>query len=614
LNPVLLNHLQQRPVHRPALKKEETPMLSCHEHLNLLPSIGKDSNQVLLRTFLICLAGTVLLSACNKQEPGEQSSTPSPTATSTPAPQADPIAAGVEAMTEAAYRRHIEILASDEFGGRAPASPGEELTVEYLVRTFESLGLEPANGDSYTQDVPLAWVEVVNSPDLVISGGQGEDLQLTYGTEQVVWTRKQLSEAAISDSELVFVGYGINAPEREWNDYAGADVEGKTVVILVNDPGYATQDPELFNGNAMTYYGRWDYKFGEAARQGATGAIMVHDTLPAAYPWSTVTNSWTGPQFDMVLPDRGAALASVEGWITRDSAETVFNKAGLKLDEMYDKARQHGFSAVPMGLNASAALVNETEVVNSRNVAAILRGSEAPDEIFIYMAHWDHLGTDPRLEGDNIYNGALDNASGTAALLELARAYSTLPQAPRRSVLFLSVTAEEQGLLGSLYYAANPLFPLANTVGGLNMDGMNNVGSTRDITVVGLGMSDLDDYLAAAAAAQERVVEGDREAEKGYYYRSDHFELAKEGVPMLYPGGGYDDREKGVAYGMQKADEYTADHYHRVSDEYDLSWNVSGALEDMKMYFKTGLDIANSDDWPNWKEGTEFKAARDAQR
>jgi Zn-dependent M28 family amino/carboxypeptidase len=258
-------------------------------------------------------------------------------------------------------------------------------------------------------------------------------------------------------------------------------------------------------------------------------------------------------------------------------------------------------------------LVNTVKTINSRNVAAILRGSEAPDEIFIYMAHWDHFGTDPKLEGDNIYNGALDNASGTAALLEIAKAYSTLPQAPRRSVLFLSVTAEEQGLLGSLYYATHPLFPLASTVGGLNMDGMNNFGSTRDITVIGLGMSDLDDYLAAAAAAQERVMAADREAEKGYYFRSDHFELAKEGVPMLFPSGGYDDRERGVAYGMQKADEYTEDHYHRVSDEYDLSWDVSGALEDMEMYFKTGLDIANSDDWPNWKEGTEFRSARDAQ-
>jgi Zn-dependent M28 family amino/carboxypeptidase len=257
-------------------------------------------------------------------------------------------------------------------------------------------------------------------------------------------------------------------------------------------------------------------------------------------------------------------------------------------------------------------LTNETEIVNSRNVAAILKGSEAPDEIFIYMAHWDHFGTDPSLEGDQIYNGAMDNASGTAALLEIAKAYAALPQAPRRSVLFLAVTAEEQGLLGSLYYASHPLFPLTKTVGGLNMDGMNNFGSTRDITVVGLGMSDLDDYLAAAAATQERVVEGDRETEKGYYFRSDHFELAKEGVPMLYPKKGYDDRERGVAYGMKKAREFTADHYHRVSDEYDLSWNVSGALDDMKMYFKTGLGVANSEDWPNWKEGTEFRAARDA--
>jgi Zn-dependent M28 family amino/carboxypeptidase len=486
--------------------------------------------------------------------------------------------------------------------------------VDYLVQNFKNLGLEPANGDSYVQDVPLVWVEVINNPDLVFSGGEGEDLTLAYATDQVVWSRQQVPEISIEDSELVFVGYGINAPERDWNDYAGIDVQGKTVVILINDPGYATQNPELFNGNAMTYYGRWDYKFNEAARQGAAGAIMIHDRLPAAYGWPTVINSWTGRKFGMVLPDKGAKLASLESWITRDSAEALFTKAGLNLDEMYEKAHQRGFKPVAMGLNASAALVNNTETINSRNVAAILRGSEAPDEIFIYMAHWDHFGTDPKLEGDQIYNGALDNASGTAALLEIARAYSALPQSPRRSVLFLSVTAEEQGLLGSLFYAANPLFPLANTVGGINIDGMNNFGSTRDITVVGLGMSDLDNYLAAAAAAQERVVEGDREAEKGFYFRSDHFELAKEGVPMLFPSGGYDDREKGVAYGMEKAEEYIADDYHRVSDEYDLSWVVSGALEDMEMYFKTGLDIANSNDWPNWKEGTEFRATRDAQR
>jgi len=385
-------------------------------------------------------------------------------------------------------------------------------------------------------------------------------------------------------------------------------------VMLVNDPGYATQDPDLFNGNAMTYYGRWDYKFDGAARQGAAAAIIIHDRLPAAYPWSTVANSWTGRKFRIPLPDKGASLVQVEGWITRAHAQMVFARAGLSLDEMYEKARWRGFRAVPMGLTASVTLINDLGKVNSHNVAAILRGSEAPDEVFIYMAHWDHLGTDPGLEGDQIYNGALDNATGTAALLEIARAYASLPQAPRRSVLFLSPTAEEQGLLGSMYYAAHPLFPLSGTVGGINMDGINNFGSTRDFTVIGLGMSDLDDYLAAAVAAQERVIAADKEAEKGYYYRSDHFELAKQGVPMLYAKWGYDERERGLAYGMQKADEYTNEHYHRVSDEYDLSWDMSGALEDMRLYFETGLEIVNSNKWPNWKEGTEFRAIRDGQR
>lgn len=563
---------------------------------------------------LIALLSTIALGACGKNEPTAADSSRAEPIAPTSTSGSDPIDQAADAITEAAYRRHVETLASDAFGGRAPASPGEELTVAYLIDHFESIGLEPANGGSYTQEVPLAWVEAVNRPELEISGGHGPAMVLDYGPDQVIWTRRQAPEAVLEDSEMVFVGYGINAPERGWNDYEGVDVSGKTVVLLVNDPGYATQDPELFNGNTMTYYGRWDYKFGEAARQGAAGAIIVHDTLPAAYGWNTVENSWTGPQFDMVLEDGGAALAAVEGWIQKEHAEALFERAGLDLGEMYSAAQRPDFEPVALGLKASARIENETEQVLSRNVAAILHGSEAPDEVFIYMAHWDHLGTDPKLEGDQIYNGALDNASGTAALMEIARAYAALPQPPRRSVLFLALTAEEQGLLGSAYYALNPLFPLENTVGGLNMDGMNNFGATRDITVVGLGMSDLDAYLQAAAAAQERVLEGDRESEKGFYYRSDHFELAKEGVPMLYPGGGYDDREKGVAYGMEKSLEYNQDHYHRVSDEYDLSWVVDGALEDMEVFFRTGLDIANSDDWPNWKEGTEFKAKRDAQR
>jgi len=592
--------------------------------------MNQDYPEVLLtnhsgkKTSLALLLCCLVLSACDRSEPVEPAAAPDSAAAaatapgSTPAATAqsstDPVAIAEEVISEADYRRHIETLASDQFGGRAPGSPGEELTVNYLVEYFKSLGLQPANGDSFTQHVPLVSVEVTNKPDLIITAADGESLTLAYSTDHVVGSRQHLPEIAVEGSELVFVGYGIVAPEYGWNDYAGIDVKGKTVVILVNDPGYATQDPALFKGNTMTYYGRWTYKYDEAARQGAAGAIIVHDTLPASYGWPTVINSWTGPQFDMVRADQGAGLAGFESWITQEAAVALFEKAGLNLQEQYEKAKTPGFQAVPMNLSVSVALVNTINPIDSKNVAAILPGSEAPDEVFIYMAHWDHLGTDPKLEGDQIYNGALDNASGTAALLELAKAYSSLPQAPRRSVLFLALAAEEQGLLGSMYYAAHPLYPLHQTVGGLNMDGMNNFGATRDVTVVGLGMSDLDDYLASAAAAQERVLEGDREAEKGYYYRSDHFELAKEGVPMIYPGGGYDDREKGVAYGMEKAKEYTTDHYHRVSDEYDLSWVVTGALEDIKLFFKTGLDVANSTDWPEWKEGAEFKAKRDAQR
>jgi len=565
--------------------------------------------------FAASLLAVLLLTSCGRDEPPPiASDSPPPAAAPMAEAMSDPVGTGVAALDEADYRRHVETLASDAFGGRAPGSPGEELTVNYLVEHFRGLGLEPANGGSYTQEVPLASVEVKNAPDLVIRGADGEELALGYATDQVVWSRHQLPGAKLEDSPLVFVGYGINAPERNWNDYEGADVKGKTVVMLVNDPGYATQDPELFNGNAMTYYGRWDYKLGEAARQGAAGVLIVHDTLPAAYGWPTVVNSWTGQKFNLELPDQGAGLAAVEGWITREAAARLFARAGLDIEALYEAATKPGFEAMPLPLTASTELVSEVNHITSRNVAALLRGSEAPNEVFIYTAHWDHFGTDPKLEGDQIYNGALDNATGTAALMEIAEAYATLPQAPRRSVLFLAVTAEEQGLLGSAYYAAHPLFPLQDTVGGINMDGMNIVGPTRDITVVGLGMSDLDDYIAAAAAAQERVVNGDREAEKGYYYRSDHFELAKEGVPMVYPSGGYDNREKGVEYGMEKANEYTNDHYHRVSDEYDLSWDVSGAVEDMEMYFRAGLEVANSDSWPNWKEGTEFRQIRDEQR
>lgn len=561
----------------------------------------------------VVLLTLVLLGCGQDQNPTSSAESPQADSSSSTVGHAENLT-GAQAITAQGLATHIEMLASDEFGGRAPASLGEELTVRYLADGFRALGLEPANGDSYSQAVPLTSVEAINKPLLVVSGGDGSDLNLAYSDQQVLWTRRQVEKASISNSEMVFVGYGINAPERNWNDYAGTDVRGKTVVILVNDPGYASQNPELFNGNAMTYYGRWDYKFEEAAQQGAAAAIIIHDTKPAAYPWSTVSSSWTGPQFDRVRDDKGLKLSAVEGWITKDDAIAVFSKAGLDLNSLYEQAKKPGFKSVAMKLTASASLDNKIEHINSRNVAAVLKGSEFPGDVFIYMAHWDHLGTDPTIEGDGIYNGAVDNATGTAGLLELAKAYSSLPERPKRSVMFLAVTAEEQGLLGSAYYASNPLYPLASTIGGINMDGLNNFGRTRDVTVIGLGMSQLEDYLAAQASAQDRVLTPDAEAEKGYFYRSDHFELSKLGVPMLYPNSGYDHREKGREYGMQKSEEYVANHYHGPSDEYDASWELSGAVEDLQLYFHTGLDIINSGAWPQWNEGTEFKAVRDAQR
>ncbi len=521
---------------------------------------------------------------------------------------------GVDAISTEGIIKHTKILASDEFGGRAPGTEGEVLTVNYLETQFRKMGLEPANGNSFRQPVPLTSVEIINNPDLTFKGGKGEDMSLSYPVDQVIWTRKQIKSTDVKNSKMVFVGYGINAPERNWNDYAGIDVKGKAVIILVNDPGFATQDKDLFNGNSMTYYGRWDYKFDEAARQGAAAAIIIHDTLPAAYPWSTVSSSWTGPQFDMVRVDKGEHLAPLEGWITKEKATALFNKAGLDLTVLYKAAKTKGFNAVEMNITASASLKNKINHINSQNVAAIIKGTDAPDEVFIYMAHWDHIGTDPTIEGDGIYNGALDNATGTAGLLELAKAYASLPVKPKRSVMFLAVTAEEQGLLGSAYYAAKPLYPLAKTIGGLNMDGLNNFGPTRDLTVIGQGMSQLEEYLLKNAKAKNRVINADAEAEKGYFYRSDHFELSKLGVPMLYPNSGYDHIEKGVAYGIEKSNEYTANNYHQPSDEYQSTWDMTGAVEDLKLYFLTGQDIVNSKNWPEWYEGTEFKAIRDSQR
>lgn len=514
-------------------------------------------------------------------------------------------------IEEARFREHIKTLASDEFEGRAPATKGEELTVAYLENTFKSLGLEPINGDAYTQRVPLTSITLQGAPTLRISG-DGEDLNFAYEADQMVFTRRQMPVSELNNSELVFVGYGINAPERNWNDYEGVDVKGKTVVMLVNDPGFATQDPNIFNGNAMTIYGRWTYKYAEAARQGAAGAIVVHETAAASYPWTTVTSGWGGPQFDIVRENKGEDLCQVESWITTESATALFAKAGLNIDELYEAAKQPGFKAIPLGINANIVLNTEIEQTQSFNVGGLLKGSESPEEIFLYTAHWDHLGVNHDIEGDGIYNGAIDNATGTAAIMELARVFSQSEPKPKRSILFLAVAAEESGLLGSKYYAAHPLFPLNKTVAGINIDAMSVVGPTHDVVVVGHGQSQLDDLLVAAAQTQERVVKPNPHPERGYYYRSDHFEFAKKGVPMMYAKSGHDHREHGPEFGKAKSDEYIAKYYHQPSDEYTDDWDLSGAVEDLKLYYQVGRAVVDSDQWPQWSESSEFKAIRDA--
>ncbi len=511
-----------------------------------------------------------------------------------------------------ALMKHIEVLSSDKFGGRAPASPGEELTVNYLRDQFRALGAQPGNGSSYFQDVPLVTMTGTPTGPLKILGSNEQSFSLEFGKDMVIWTKRVTEASAIDQSELVFVGYGIVAPEYNWNDYADINVKGKTVVILVNDPGYATQDPDLFNGNAMTYYGRWTYKFEEAAKQGAAGALVIHETAPAAYPWSVVEGSWTGPQHDLVTPDKNMSRAAIEGWITDAQADLLFKASGSSYEQVKKEALDRGTASRSMSLNASVGLTNSISVSDSKNVLAKIEGSERPDEYVLYMGHWDHLGTDPNLEGDKIYNGAVDNATGTAGLMELARAFATLEQAPKRSIMFVAVTAEESGLLGSKHFAENPPVPLNKIVAGINMDALNVYGATRDVAVVGYGASELERYLAAAASKQQRNIGPEPTPEKGFFYRSDHFNLAKKGVPMLYAKGGNDLIDGGTAEGEKRRNNYVANNYHKPSDEINEHWDITGTAEDLQLYFNVGRQISSESNFPNWYDGNEFKAIRDA--
>ncbi|MBT1065473.1 M28 family peptidase [Bowmanella sp. Y26] len=506
-----------------------------------------------------------------------------------------------DSITAAELAQHTKTLASDEFEGRLPTTIGEEKTVDYLVSEFKRLGLKPGNGDSYLQPVNL--LEITADPNVSLKLGSQT---LKYKENMVVATKREQETVSLDNSELVFVGYGVNAPEYDWNDYAGLDVKGKTVVILVNDPGFENPDSGKFQGKTMTYYGRWTYKYEEASRQGAAGALIIHETEPASYGWSVVGNSWSGPQYSLASADGNAGRVAVEGWIDLDAAKKLFAEAGMDFADMKAKAQQ-GPIAQPLGVTASVTVNSTLKRSTSSNVIATLPGRAHADEHVIYTAHWDHLGKDESLNGDHIYNGAHDNATGTAALLEMAEAFTTLQQAPERSITFLAVTAEEQGLLGSAYYAEHPVIPLNKTVANLNMDAMNILGRTKDVAVVGKGKSELENYLEKAVKGQGRYLTQEDRPEAGYYYRSDHFSLAKKGVPALYAKGGTDSWDEETAQYRKRTQVITRGCYHQVCDQFRESWNFGGVEEDTRMFFEVGFDIADSQDWPKWLPTSEFQ-------
>lgn len=511
-------------------------------------------------------------------------------------------------INEAALHRHIAALAADEMEGRWPGSRGEALTLDYLATEFAKAGAVPGNGDSFLQPVPLVSWKLDPAPSITIRGGEFV-AELAYREEMVAVTRRLAEEVTVKDSPLVFAGYGVVAPEYGWNDYEGLDARGKTVVVLVNDPGFASEDPALFNGRAMTYYGRWTYKYEEAARQGAEALLIVHETEPASYGWEVIGRG--KDEYFGLERDDERDRAAVEGWISVEAAEMLFAAAGEDFATLKAEALKPGFRARPLGeLRADMQVRNAIDRIASNNVAALVPGAERPDEYVIFTAHWDHLGR----QGEEIYNGAVDNASGTAALLLLAEAYASREPPPERSILFVAVTAEEQGLLGSAWYAANPLVPLEQTVAVINIDVLNFIGPTRDISVVGYGASELDAFVDAAAAAHGRRVVSDQRPEAGTYYRSDHFNFARQGVPALYPKMGLDLVEGGIERGREQALAYNAEHYHKPTDEYSPDQDWRGAVLDLALYFDIGLGIANSREWPNWAPGNEFRAVRDAQR
>lgn len=523
-----------------------------------------------------------------------------------------------DAITAADLLKHIKVLASDEFEGRAPGSKGEELSVKYISEQFKALGLKPGNPNgSYTQEVPLAGIVTAPTASFII-GDKKTDLK--FPEDYVASSARLQSEIKADNIDIVFVGYGVVAPEFGWDDYKDVDVRGKTILMLINDPALpdpadpAKLDSKMFKGNAMTYYGRWTYKYEIAAQKGAAAAVIIHETGPAAYPYSVVISSWAKENFEIDAADKNAGAVEIRSWVTLEVAKKLLADCGQDFDALKKAALTKEFRPVALKAKASFDLKQTVRPFKSRNVVGKLEGSDPKlkDEWVIYSAHWDHLGRHEELKGDQIFNGAADNASGVGGLLELAIGYMKLKPAPKRSVLFMATTAEEAGLLGAKFYAEHPLYPLEKTLGDINMDGLSLWGKTRDIEDISFGNSDLDDMLAAAAAKQGRVMNPNSQPEKGGFYRADNFEFSKVGLPSLYTGAGRDVIGKPPGFGQQKKDEYVAKHYHQPSDEVNAEWDLAGAAEDLRLLLEVGYQVANGEKFPEWKAGTEFKAKRDA--
>lgn len=566
------------------------------------------------RSLIFLSAFTIVACSRDAEHTPATGQTPASTA-------ADKPIAELPDIDQARVLEHIKALSSDQFEGRLPGTKGEELTVKYISDQYKAAGLEPGNPDgSWVQKVPLVGITGKPSPLTITrpstGSGQATKTSLSYGTDMIAWTRHVADRVSLDASDMIFVGYGVEAPEFQWDDYKGIDTKGKTLVMLVNDPlvpgADGQPDPKVFGGPAMTYYGRWTYKYEKGAEKGAAAVLIIHETAPAGYGWNVV-QGFGGERFDLETPDKNLNRAKVEGWLHLDKARALFKAAGHDLDALKKAATSRDFKPVPLGAQASMSVTNTMRRVQSQNVIGKMSGADATlkNEYVVYTGHWDHLGVGNAVNGDTIYNGAVDNATGIAAIIEIARAFKQVQPAPKRSILFLAVTAEEQGLLGSEYYAKNPLYPLNKTVANINIDAMNPYGRTADLVVVGKGASELDDYAEAAAKEQSRTVKADPEPEKGYYYRSDHFNFAKVGVPALYADGGVEYVGKPADWGRKTLDEHTATRYHQPQDEVRPDWDLSGLAEDAKFFFAVGYRVANAGKMPAWRPGNEFKAIRD---